>query len=91
MRAAIAQRPDYAAAHYMLGTALKQSGDLEGAMNALREAIRLSPDDPGPYNTLGQVLRAKGDLEGSKRAFSEGARLKKNKEAEQSRILNKGK
>jgi hypothetical protein len=44
-----------------------------------------------PYNTLGQVLRAKGDLEGSKRAFSEGARLKKNKEAEQSRILNKGK
>ncbi len=80
-------RPDYAAAHYMLGTALKQKGDLDGSAAALREAIRLDSSDPGPYNTLAQVLRLQGDIEGSKQAFAEGALKKSKKEAEQADIL----
>ena len=73
----------------MLGTALKQKGDLEGAVTALRDAIRLDPENPGPYNTLGQVLRMKGDVEGSRQAFAEGARTKAKKEAEQAEMLKK--
>jgi Flp pilus assembly protein TadD len=89
MRAAVKLRPEYGEAHYMLGTALKQKGDLDAAIVALREAIRLDPENPGPYNTLGQVLRIKGDLEGSKAAFADGARMKQKKEAEQSAIFKK--
>jgi Flp pilus assembly protein TadD len=87
MKQAVKLRPDYAAAHYMLGTALKQKGDLDPAIEALRESIRLDPNDPGPHNTLGQILRIKGDLEGSKRSFAEGAAIKSRKEAEQSKML----
>jgi ASPIC/UnbV protein/VCBS repeat protein/tetratricopeptide repeat protein len=77
MRAAIARRPDYAEAHYMLGTVLKQAGKLGEAAAALREAIRLDPSTPGPFNTLGQLLRQQGDLEGSRAMFAEGARIRR--------------
>ncbi len=89
MQAAVALRPDYSEAYYMLGTALKQKGDNAGAAKALREAIRLDPENPGPYNTLGQLLRITGDAEGSKAAFTEGARVKAKKEAEQAEMLKK--
>ena len=71
----------------MLGTALKQKGDLEPAVTALREAIRLNPNDPGPYNTLGQALRQKGDAAGSQAAFAEGARAKARKDTEQAQMM----
>jgi len=73
----------------MLGTALKQKGDLPGAEAALRAAIRLNPGDPGPYNTLGQVLKLKGDDAGSRDAFAEGAKVKQRKEAELGKMLQK--
>ena len=83
MEAAVAQRPDYGQAHYLLGSASKQMGDATGALKALREAARLLPEDPGPPNMIGQILRAQGDLEGSRQAFAEGARIKQKKEADQ--------
>ena len=73
----------------MLGTALKQKGDREGAEKALREAIRLDTGDPGPYNLLGQLLRQKGDVAGSKEAFAKGEQVKQTKEAELGRMLQK--
>jgi Flp pilus assembly protein TadD len=73
----------------MLGTALKQKGDRDGAERALRMAIRLDPGDPGPYNTLGQLLRQKGDLEGSKEAFAKGEQVKQVKEAELGKMLQR--
>ena len=85
------RQPDYAQAHYMLGTVLKQKGDADGAEKALREAIRLDPSDPGPYNTLAQLLRQKGDVEGSRKLFAEGARLKAAAEAKQAEMFNKQK
>jgi Flp pilus assembly protein TadD len=89
MRAALAILPEYAEAHLMLGTALKQNGDLEGAEAALRQAVRLAPDDPGPWNTLAQVLRARGDEAGSRAAFAAGAKAKQKKETELGRMLQK--
>ena len=89
MRAAIALKPDYGEAYFMLGTALKQKGDPEGAESALRTAIQLDPANPGPYNTLGQLLRIKGDAAGSRKAFADGAGAKRLKEAELGRMLQK--
>ena len=88
-KAAVALRPDYGEAYFMLGTALKQKGDLDGAIPALREAIRLEPANPGPYNTLGQALRLKGDAGGSKAAFAQGAKVKREAEARQADMLRK--
>jgi len=82
-------RPDYGEAHFVLGTALKQKGDLAGAETALRAAIRFRADDPGPYNTLGQLLRQKGDLDGSKAAFAKGEEVKEAKETELGKMLQK--
>ena len=90
MRAAIKVSPDYAEAHYMLGIALKQNGDSDGALAELRESIRLDPSSPGPYNTIGQILRLKGDKEGSAQAFATGARLKQDKESQLSATLEQG-
>jgi cytochrome c-type biogenesis protein CcmH/NrfG len=73
----------------MLGTVLKQSGNLDGAASALRTAIRLDPDNPGPYNTLGQVLQQKGEPEASRQAFQEGSRAKQKKDAELGKMLQK--
>jgi Flp pilus assembly protein TadD len=73
----------------MLGAALKQKGDFDGAEPALRKAILLDPANPGPYNTLGQLLRQKGDVEGSRKAFAEGARMKEKKEAELGKMLQR--
>ena len=73
----------------MLGTALKQQGELDAAAKALREAIRLDPTTPGPYNLLGQILRQQGDLPASKAMFAEGARVKKLREAQQKTMFDR--
>ena len=91
MRAAIAQKPDYGEAHYLLGTVLKQTSDMDGALQELREGARLLPEDPGPFNMIGQILRIEGDLEGSKQAFARSASIKQKKEAEQAESLRQKK
>ena len=73
----------------MLGTALKQNGELDAAETALRAAIRYDPANPGPYNTLAQLLRQKGDIEASRTVFAEGAKAKQKKEAELGKMLQK--
>jgi protein O-GlcNAc transferase len=90
MKAAIAIRPDYAAAHYMLGIGLRETADLDGALAELRESTRLDPSTPGPYNTIGQILRIKGDKAGSEEAFATGAKLKNAKDKLLSNSLEQG-
>jgi Flp pilus assembly protein TadD len=89
MRAAIGINAGYGEAYFMLGTALKQNGELGEAERALRAAIRFDPANPGPYNTLAQLLRQKGDVEGSRAVFEEGARAKQKKETELGKMLQK--
>src|SRR5262245_56003763 len=46
LRAACAEGPERAHAHYLRGFASREAGDLPGALDGLREAIRLAPDEP---------------------------------------------
>jgi len=56
-RVAIAIRPDNAILYHVLGVALHELNDLDGAAAAFREAIRLDPTDPLPRAGLERVLR----------------------------------
>jgi tetratricopeptide (TPR) repeat protein len=74
-QAAVAARPDNPSAHNSLGIALRDKGDLDGAIAEYREAIRLDAQSASvPYN-LGSALLAKGDLGGAIAAFREAIRL----------------
>ena len=71
----------------MLGTALKQKGELEEAAIALEEAIRLNPDTPGPYNLLAQIRQLQGNQAAAKELFARAAIVKKKLEAAQAERL----
>jgi len=75
LRKALQSKPDYAEAHYTLGTVYKQQGKLPESASELREAIRLQPDFAGAHTTLAAVLRQSGDAEGAAAEAKEGARI----------------
>ena len=75
MEQAIRDQPNYAQAHYTLGTVLKQQGKLPEAAAALREAIRLQPDFAGVHTTLAAVLRQLGDAQGAAEEAKMGAKI----------------
>jgi Tfp pilus assembly protein PilF len=79
LRTAIQAQPDYAEAHYTLGTVLKQQGKLQEAAASLREAIRLQPDFAGAHTTLATILRQLGDTDGAARERLLGAQISKDK------------
>jgi Flp pilus assembly protein TadD len=59
-RATVELRPDAAAAHFNLATALTVAGDLDSAVAAYRESLRLRPDYASAHNNLGSALAALG-------------------------------
>ena len=79
LRAAIHAKPDYAEAHYTLGTVLKQEGKLQDAAAELREAIRLQPDFAGAHTTLAAVFRQMGDPAGAATESRLGEQISKDK------------
>jgi len=87
LRAAIRAKPDYAEAHYTLGSVLKQAGELPEAANALREAIRLQPEFAGAHTTLAAVLRQLGDTEGAAAESRAGMEITKQKTSEQTALF----
>jgi RNA polymerase sigma-70 factor (subfamily 1) len=74
-REAIWLKPDFAAAHSNLSTALLDKGDLDGAIASARKALRLEPDSADAHCGLGCVLRANGNMDGAIREFRETIRL----------------
>src|SRR5262245_8350377 len=62
-RAAIAETPGEAQAHYALAAALKRLGRLGESAQAYREALACAPDDAGMRVDLGLVLKDLGRLE----------------------------
>jgi Flp pilus assembly protein TadD len=88
LRAAIHAKPDYAEAHYTLGTVLKQEGKLQDSVTALREAIRLQHDFAGAHTTLAAVLRQLGDPAGAATESRLGEQISKEKTSVQGATFN---
>ena len=63
LRAAVASRPESSQAQIMLGRALRDAGDTDGADRAFRKAIRLNPDS-GRRQRPGQGPGAEGQAGG---------------------------
>ena len=73
---ALRLNPDYAEAHYNLGTALGRKGQTDEAIRQYQEALRLKPDYAEAHNNLGIVLDRKGQTDEAIRQFQEAIRLK---------------
>jgi tetratricopeptide (TPR) repeat protein len=75
--AALALRPHNPVACVNLGNALRDKGDLDGAIVAYREALDGHPDYTGARTQLARTLEKKGDLGGAIIELREGIRLGK--------------
>jgi tetratricopeptide (TPR) repeat protein len=69
-RAAVAARPDSAAARIDLGAALALTGDRRGAVEQLREAVRLAPGNATAHYNLGTLLAEDGAVEEAARELA---------------------
>ena len=58
-----------------LANALRQKGDLEGALAVLKEARRLHPNSAAAYTQFGHLLRVNGDLDGGIGAYKKAIEL----------------
>ena len=74
-RKAIALKPDYAEAHYNLGNALDDQGDLPGAVAAYRKAIALKPDYAEAHCNLGLALQRQGEFQAALTELRRGHEL----------------
>jgi tetratricopeptide (TPR) repeat protein len=73
---AIGIKPDYSEAHYNMGNALKQKGDLDAAIVSYKNAINLKPTYVDAYFNLGNVLKQKGDLDAAIVSYKNAINLK---------------
>jgi tetratricopeptide (TPR) repeat protein len=73
--AALAARPDSPTAWTNLGIAIRDSGDLPGALAAFRNAVRLDPEYAVGRNNLGHALRDAGDVPGAVAEFEAALRI----------------
>ena len=55
---AIKIKPDFALAHYNLGNALLQNGEMKEAVHHFRETVRLKPDFVAAQKNLEMALRS---------------------------------
>ncbi len=75
-RAALAARPDDAAAASNLGCALLSLGDVEGACACFRAALRQAPDYADAWSNFGNALATSGAFEEAIAAYIEALRLR---------------
>src|SRR5947209_3786483 len=68
-RQAIRSDPSLAAAHHMLGIALRRQSDHKTALAEFRKAVALNPNDPESQYDLGRELKADGDNAGAIAAY----------------------
>jgi hypothetical protein len=61
-QSAVRVEPGSAVAHFNLGVALKDVGDLAGAQAEWGLALAIKPDDPGSHAQLGTLAAVRGDL-----------------------------
>lgn len=70
LRALVDAQHRWAAAHYELGLALGEAGQLEAASEILRRAVALKPDLPDAWRALGDILTSVGDRPGADSAYA---------------------
>jgi tetratricopeptide (TPR) repeat protein len=75
-RAAVAIKPDYAAAYYNLGVAAASRGDMDEAMSQYRKVLKASPDHDCAHNNLGYGLLLRGESYEALKHFKEALRVK---------------
>ncbi|MGA3068504.1 MAG: tetratricopeptide repeat protein [Tepidisphaeraceae bacterium] len=70
--------PDFAEAHYNLGTVLSDQGRLDESIPALEKAITLRPDFPEAHGNLANALALKGQLDEAIAAYRRAIFLRPN-------------
>jgi Flp pilus assembly protein TadD len=83
-------RPQYVEAWNMLGNNLKDQGDVDGAIEALKQSVALDATNAGAYNSLGLLLRKKGNTEEAKQAFAKAAELRRGEQEKKQKSLQQG-
>jgi tetratricopeptide (TPR) repeat protein len=68
-RALLADSPDTADAHYLLGLIMQATGRIDDALTQLTQAIRLQPDHAPSYRSLGYLSLAQDDPAAAGRYF----------------------
>jgi tetratricopeptide (TPR) repeat protein len=68
-------KPESAAAHFNLGTALTVAGRLDEAIDQYRQALQIKPDYAPAHNNLGNVLLRRGNPGDALEHFREAVRL----------------
>ena len=74
-QASAALKPESAAAHFNLGTALAQAGRFDDSTKSFRDALSRRPDYALAHGNLGRVLLATGDVPQALKHFQEAVRL----------------
>ncbi len=75
LKKALQLNPNYPEAHYNLGNALKDKGDLSAAITSYNTALQLKPNYPEAHNNLGNVLKDKGDLSAAIASYNTALQL----------------
>ena len=71
MSSAAKCQPENAEGHYILGLALQQDGDHNGAIAEFRESIRLDPANSGAHYNLARALTKTGDTNSAATEFAQ--------------------
>ncbi|WP_224985042.1 tetratricopeptide repeat protein [Geomonas agri] len=66
----VKNNPGSAEAHYHLGTALKDKGDLEAARREWESALRIDPANSDSLTQMGTLAAMKGDLRSAERYYA---------------------
>lgn len=75
LEAARAIRPENKLVWYSLGVALKETGNVKGAILALKETVKLDPENSDAHHELGNALMSDGDLEGAIASYKEAVKF----------------
>ncbi len=86
-QASAALKPESAAAHFNLGTALAQAGRWDDSVKAFREALSRRPDYGLAHGNLGRVLLVQRRPQGSARALPGGGAARSRQSAKSARII----
>jgi protein O-GlcNAc transferase len=75
---AIMINPNYAKAHYNLGGALHELGQLDESVKSYESSLLIEPDYAQAYNNLGNVFRELGQLDDSLSCYKKSIKLDPN-------------